>query len=101
MPNDSLVPQIFAVAAVFLLLGGALWWLRRRGLVLPARRRSAARRLEVVERMALGPQQTLHLVRFDGALLLIACWPAGCSLLDTRDGAHPSAALAAELEASR
>jgi hypothetical protein len=66
---------------VFLLLGGLLWWMRRRGFAAPVRAR-AGRRIEVMERLALGPQHSLHLVRWDGASLLVACSPAGCTLLD-------------------
>ena len=50
---------------VLLLLGATLWVLRRRGLagVSLARTGSAARRMECLERLPLGPQHTLHLVR--------------------------------------
>jgi flagellar biogenesis protein FliO len=72
------VRQMAAVGAVFLLLGGMLWWMRRRGFAGPGRARGA-RRVEVLERVSLGPQHSLHLVRWDGATLLVACSPAGCS----------------------
>ena len=75
-----------AVGVVLGLLGGALWWLRRRGMILPAStRRGAVRHMECVERLALGPQQTLHLVRIGGRALLVASSPAGCALLHTAD----------------
>jgi flagellar biogenesis protein FliO len=77
--------QMAAVGAVFLLLGGLLWWMRRRGFAAPVRAR-AGRRIEVMERLALGPQHSLHLVRWDGASLLVACSPAGCTLIDTKAG---------------
>lgn len=75
--------QIAAVVAVLALLVATLWWLKRRGLAIPAAGggRSRARQLECLERIALGPQQTLHLVRLAGRLLLVASSPAGCSLL--------------------
>ncbi len=73
-----------AVVAVLLLLVASLWWLRRRGFVSPALpRRGAARRLETLERLPLGPQQTLYLVRAGKKTLLLACHPAGCSLLES------------------
>ena len=75
-----------AVIAVLGLLGISLWWLRRRGLavVLPARR-SAPRRLETLERLPLGPQHTLYLVRLGGRVLLVAASPAGCALVHSMD----------------
>ena len=74
------VRQMAAIGAVFVLLGGLLWWMRRRGFVTPGRAR-AARRLEIVERLALAQQHSLHLVRLDGNTLLVACSPSGCTLL--------------------
>jgi flagellar biosynthetic protein FliO len=74
-------------AAVFVLalLGLTLWWLRRRGFTaaLPPRR-SGPRRLECLDRLALGPQTTLHLVRFGQTALLVASTPAGCTLVESR-----------------
>jgi flagellar biogenesis protein FliO len=76
------IGQLAAVAGVLTLLTGTLWWLKRRGVaaVLPARR-SAARRLECLERLPLGPQHALHLVRLGETALLVASSPAGCSLV--------------------
>jgi flagellar biogenesis protein FliO len=74
--------QMAAVAGVLTVLAGTLWWLRRRGFagVLPARRQ-AAPKLECLERLPLGPQHTLHLVRLGGKGLLVASWPGGCALV--------------------
>ena len=76
--------QVSAVFGVLALLGASLWWLRRRGFaaMLPARL-SGPRRLEGLERLALGPQQTLHLVRFGRRALLVSSTPAGCTLIDS------------------
>lgn len=74
--------QIAAVATVLALLGGTLWWLRRRGFAVPSSgRRGAGKRLQCLERIPLGPQQTLHLVRLGDRALLVASSPAGCALL--------------------
>ena len=79
----ELVNQLAAVFAVLGALGGMVWWLRRRGpLERPAFRKSAGRRLESLERLPLGPQQTLHLVRVGSRALLVAATPSGCALLD-------------------
>jgi flagellar biosynthetic protein FliO len=78
------VRQMAAVGAVFLLLGGLLWWMRRRGFATPGRARGG-RRLEVIERLALAQQHSLHLVRLDGNTLLVACSPSGCTLLQAAE----------------
>ena len=78
----DVMEQAAAVGAVLALLGGALWWLRQRGYAVPpVGRRIGARRMECVERVALGPQQALHLVRLGDRALLVASSPAGCALL--------------------
>lgn len=81
------INQVAAILAVLGLLSGALWWLRRRGLLHSALPRRAApsggRRLEILERLPLGPQQTLHLVRLGSRALLLALTPTGCALLES------------------
>jgi flagellar biogenesis protein FliO len=44
--------------------------------------RGAARRMQTIERLALTPQHSLHLVNVSGRVLLIAVSPGGCSVLD-------------------
>jgi flagellar biogenesis protein FliO len=79
----ALVP-LASILVVFGLLAGVLWWLRRLGLAVPgggfARGRSP--RLESLDRLALGPQYNLHLVRVDRSVVLVACSPAGCVLFN-------------------
>jgi flagellar biosynthetic protein FliO len=78
----EVIQQMAAVAAVLLLLVAALWALRRRGfagVALP--KRAAGRRLESLERLPLGSQHTLHLIRVGETELLVALSPSGCSLL--------------------
>jgi hypothetical protein len=54
-------------------------------------------RLAALERVTLGPNHTLHLVRFGGRVLLVAAHAGGCSLLETsaseeyRAGSSPEA----------
>jgi flagellar biosynthetic protein FliO len=78
------IQQFSAVAGVLLLLLATLWWLRRRGLAgIRLGSRPVGRKLECVERLSLGPQQSLHLIRLGDQALLLASSPAGCSLLTT------------------
>jgi flagellar biosynthetic protein FliO len=78
----ELIDQVGAVGAVLGALGVMAWWLRRRGtLEHPSFRKSSGRRLESLERLPLGPQQTLHLVRMGSRALLVAATPSGCALL--------------------
>jgi flagellar biosynthetic protein FliO len=78
----ELIDQVAAVGAVLGALGVMAWWLRRRGtLERPSFRKSSSRRLESLERLPLGPQQTLHLVRMGSRVLLVAATPSGCALL--------------------
>lgn len=72
--------QFAAVAGVLAALAALLWWLRRRGWAgsLPQRRK----RLECLERLPLGPQHSLHLVRAGGRLMLVSSSPSGCALLE-------------------
>jgi flagellar biosynthetic protein FliO len=76
------IRQTGAVAAVLALLLLTLWWLRRRGLTgVTLGRKTSVRRLETLERLPLGPQHALHLVRLGGSALLISSSAAGCSLI--------------------
>jgi len=76
--------QIMAVSAVLLLLAACLWWLRRKGLARYSQRGGARpRALQAVERVILGPQHSLHLVRLAGRGLLVGISPAGCALLES------------------
>ena len=77
------IQQMAAVAVVLLLLGATLWVLRRRGLAsLSLGNRPVGRRLQCLERLPLGPQHTLHLVRVGETELLLASSPSGCSLVE-------------------
>lgn len=79
------VSQIMAAIGVLGLLGASLWWLRRRGFaaVVPARR-GGGRRMECLERLPLGPQHTLHLIRLGEKALLLASSPTGCVLVESQ-----------------
>ena len=70
-----------------LLLAASLWWLRRKGLAGIGRTGGRKRALEAVERLPLGPQHSLHLVKLAGRGLLVGTSPAGCVVLESFDWA--------------
>ena len=79
------IQQALSVLLVLGLLGGTLWWLRRRGMApfgLRAPGTGRRKSIQVLERMALTPQHSLHLVRVADRTMLIAASPAGCSILE-------------------
>ena len=77
------IQQMAAVAVVLLLLGATLWVLRRRGLAgVSLGSKHAERRIQSLERLSLGPQHTLHLLRVGETELLVASSPTGCSLVE-------------------
>ena len=79
------IQQTLVVVFVLALLGGSLWWLRAKGLAsfnVKGIGRSTGRRMQLVERLSLTPQHSLHLVNVGGRELLIAVSPGGCSILD-------------------
>jgi flagellar biogenesis protein FliO len=75
--------QFLAVFLVLALLAGALWLARRKGFArmrLPLVRSSgAARNMQVVERVTLSAQHSLHLVSLGGRLIVVGVSPAGLS----------------------
>lgn len=78
--------QLLAVIAVLGLLSGSLWLLKRKGWARTGFRRSARPgqpRLEVIDRLALTPQHSLHLVRLADRTLLVGLSPQGCNLLES------------------
>ncbi len=78
--------QLLAVMVVLGLLGGSLWLLKRKGWVRTSLRRPARPgqlRLEVIDRLALTPQHSLHLVRLADRTLLVGLSPQGCNLLES------------------
>jgi flagellar biogenesis protein FliO len=78
--------QVSAVILVFALLDAALWMLRRGGSLRFGRgpRAPGARSLQAVERLALTPQHSLHLVKIGGREVVVATYPQGCVLLTER-----------------
>ncbi len=75
--------QVLSVLLVFSLLGAALWLLRRGGRISFQRALGNRKSMVAVERLALTPQHTLHLVRINGSEVLLATHPQGCSVVTT------------------
>ena len=79
------VQPLAAIVLVMALLGGALLVLKRRGNAsfhLARSSSGAPRKLELIERVSLGPQHAIHLVRAGDRLVLIATTPSSCQILD-------------------
>ena len=74
-----------AVLFVLVLLGAVLWLLRQRGVAVFSMpvglmKTGAPRQLEVLDRVALGPQHGLYMVRVGDSKWLVGTAPAGCQL---------------------
>lgn len=68
-----------AVIFVLLLLAAAVLFFQKRGI--PRLAPAGARQVESLERLRLGPNHTLHLVRVGERRLLVATHSGGCTLL--------------------
>ena len=76
---DFLEP-LAAIGFVMALLGASLFLLKKRGAV-SFRSSGGKKRMESVERLALGPQHALHLIRLDGRSVLVATAPTSVQVL--------------------
>jgi flagellar biosynthetic protein FliO len=78
-----MLQQFLAVFLVLALLLAALWLMRRKGFAsmrLPLMRSAAgARKMQVVERVTLSAQHSLHLVSLGGRLIVVGVSPGGCN----------------------
>jgi len=77
---DTIQP-ILAVLFVLGLLGGALYLLRAKG-VAKGFGRPGTRQMQALERLALTPHHSLHLVNVGGKTLLVAVSPGGCTVVE-------------------
>ena len=73
--------QVLSVLLVFGLLALAIWKFRRGSAQSLWPRFRGNRILETVERLALTPQHSLHVVRVHGREVVISTHPQGCSVL--------------------
>jgi flagellar biogenesis protein FliO len=82
-----MIQPFAAIVLVMGLLGGALLLLKRRGMAsfqmprLQSRLQGAPRKLEVLERVSLGPHHALHLVRAGERCILIATGQTSCQVV--------------------
>lgn len=91
----DILQQISAVAFVFLLLGGVVWTLRKNratnALRLPWTNRGAARpgrQLELLDRLPLTPQHSLHFVRVLETTYLVATHAGGATMVPVSDASN-------------
>jgi hypothetical protein len=101
-----LIEQILAITFVFGLLAAALWAAGRRGgLPFHLSRSQAAQpaAARVIQRLPLTPQHCLHVVKAQGAILLVGTHPAGIVFAPHGDSFHESLrqALAGNAEFER
>lgn len=84
----SLLRTIGALGVVLGLLAGGLWAVRRYEIRLPQKwlagisGRGTARRIELVDRLALDPRRSIVLIRKDGREHMLLIAPEGLMLLD-------------------
>lgn len=76
--------ESLAVLFVLLLLGGVLWLLQKRGSIRIAA--DGPKRMEAIERLRLGPNHTLHLIRVRDRELLVVTHGSGCTMLGSTSG---------------
>ena len=76
------LPSIAAIGLVLALLGAALFILKQRGIARFAPLAGRAKQLELIDRIALGPQHAIHLVRVGGRSVLIATAPGHCQIFE-------------------
>jgi flagellar biogenesis protein FliO len=86
------IRQLVSIVGVLALLMAVVYILRRRaGGVLGVRLRPQnGRTLQVVERAALTPQHSLHVVRVSKDLLLFSAGPGGVALLRKVEDGQPT-----------
>lgn len=72
--------QIGAILLVLGLLGSALYFLKKKKLAGFNPGFSGGRRLHVLERVSLGPQHTLCLVRVDEKVVMVTTSPGSCQV---------------------
>jgi flagellar biogenesis protein FliO len=81
----DVIQPVLAVFFVLALLGAALYGLRAKGLARFTGKgfvRQGGKQMQALERLALTPQHSLHLVSVGGRTLLVAVSPSGCAVVE-------------------
>lgn len=87
----NVIQYVGAVTLVIALLLLCIGALRRTGIAdlkVAIGGKNQPRAMQVIERLSLTPNHSLHLVRCEGEVLLVGISPSGCSLLKN-SGATP------------
>lgn len=87
MLGQNTLNQTVAVFLVLGLLLSLVWLLRRKGMASVnlglVRRAGRQRHMQVVERVPLTANHSLHLVRVQDRIILIGVSPSGCNQIDS------------------
>ena len=81
----DLIRESLGITIVFLLLWGALWLLKKKGIVgmrAMANRSSDTPCLQVVDKIRLTPQHSVHVVSVEGRRMVVGVHPSGFTLLE-------------------
>jgi len=81
----EILQQLLAVALVLGALGALVWTMKRKGWARGrvSSSRDAQTQLEVIGRLALTPQHSVHLIRLADRILLVGLSPQGCNVLES------------------
>lgn len=86
----EVMQQLLAVALVLGALCAAVWLLKRKGWAhgRVSSFRDARVKLEIVGRLSLTPQHSVHLIRLADRVLLVGLSPNGCNVLESGPAAN-------------
>ena len=81
----EILQQLLAVALVLGALGTLVWVMKRKGWAngRVSKSRDAQTQLEVIGRLALTQQHSVHLIRLADRVLLVGLSPSGCNVLES------------------
>ena len=91
-----MIEQTLAAVFVIALLLATVWVLRRKGLATSNwtwKRSNRANSMQVIERLQLTAQHSLHLVRVDDVLILIGLSPSSCGQIASLRSPNTDAGL--------
>lgn len=81
----EVLQQLVAVALVLGALCTLVWALKRKGWIQGriSSSRDAHAQLEIIGRLSLTPQHSVHLIRLADRVLLVGLSPSGCNVLES------------------